>query len=263
MYNETLRVIENRKSTRKYASVPVTQEEKAAILHAAMRSPTAGNMMMYSMIEVEDQTIKDRLAVSCDHQPFIAEAPYVVLFLADYQRLFDFYTYCGVEAECKEKGISPRLPQEGDLLLACCDALIAAQTAVIAAESMGIGSCYIGDILENADFHRELFDLPRYTLPISLVCFGRPFSEKEEKHLTPRFNRELVAFTNRYHRLTQSELTQLYASTAAKNSPNVPVEEAVMQIGRNIYFRKFVSDFSVEMTRSARQWISQWNGNPD
>ncbi|MEX1329519.1 MAG: nitroreductase family protein [Desulfobacterales bacterium] len=58
------------------------------------------------------------------------------------------------------------------LLLVCCDALIAAQTAVIAAESLGVGSCYIGEIMENYEEHKELFGLPKYVFLISLICFG-------------------------------------------------------------------------------------------
>ena len=67
--NETLQVILNRRSTRKYADTPVTREEKETILQAAMRAPTAGNMMLYSIIEVEDRALKERLAVTCDNQP--------------------------------------------------------------------------------------------------------------------------------------------------------------------------------------------------
>ena len=116
--NDTLKVIQQRRSTRKYANTPVTSEEKEAILQAAMRAPTAGNMMLYTIIEVEDQTLKDRLAVTCDNQPFIAKAPYVLLFAADYQRWMDTFNWSGAPDACKEKGLQPRTPQEGDLLLA-------------------------------------------------------------------------------------------------------------------------------------------------
>jgi nitroreductase len=149
--NETLKLIKNRKSVRTYTEKEISRDFKDKIIHAAMRAPTAGNMMLYSMIEVENQDIKNKLSVSCDNQPFIAKAPFVLLFLADYQRWNDFFIESGVQ--------KMRTPEEGDLILACCDALIAAQNSVIAAESMGIGSCYIGDILENYEFHRDLFDL--------------------------------------------------------------------------------------------------------
>ncbi len=64
----------------------------------------------------------------------------------------------------------------------------------LAAESMGIGSCYIGDILEKYEFHRDLLKLPPYVLPITLVCFGRPAVEKAEKRLVPRYDRRFVVY---------------------------------------------------------------------
>ena len=259
MLNETLKVIENRRSIRKYAATPLTAEEKQAILHATLRAPTAGNMMLYSIIEVEDSALKERLAVTCDDQPFIATAPWVLLFVADYQRYFDFYAFSDVESVCKEKGITPRQPGDGDLLLASCDALIAAQTAVIAAESLGIGSCYIGDILENAELHREMFNLPRYTLPITLLVFGRPFVAKEENRLTSRYDPQYVVFKDKYRRLNPEEFVKMNEPTAAHVYPQLSLEEAAKTIGRNHYFRKFVAAFSIEMNRSSREWIDTWN----
>jgi len=256
--NETIKYIENRRSVRKFSDAPITVEEKKAIFHATMRAPTAGNMMLYSIIEVEDQLLKDHLAVTCDDQPFIATAPLVLLFLADYQRFFNYYSFCEVEAICAEKGTTPRTPAEGDLLLACCDALIAAQTAVIAAESMGIGSCYIGDVLENAEIHQRLFNLPRYTLPITLLVFGRPAVVKTDQRLTPRFAEEFVVFKNEYKSLTPENYLEMNKDTANHTFPHMELQEAVMTLGRNNYFRKFASEFSLEMNRSTREWIKRW-----
>src|SRR5512142_2663632 len=190
--NPTLDLLLNRKSTRVYSGRPIAGAEKQTILQAAMRAPTAGNMMLYSIIEVDDQAIKERLAVTCDNQPFIAKAPYVLLFLADYQRWYDYYRTGGVEKVCQERGLPMRHPEEGDLLLACCDTLIAAHAAVVAAEALGIGSCYIGDILERYEVHRELFHLPRYVLPVTLVCFGYPTPEQTARQQTPRFGQEFI-----------------------------------------------------------------------
>ena len=118
MINETLEIIARRRSVRAYADQPLTQIEKDAILQAALRAPTAGNMMLYSIIEIEDQTLKDRLAVTCDNQPFIARAPFVLLFAADYQRWFDLFLYDQAAERAATLGIQPRTPQEGDLMLA-------------------------------------------------------------------------------------------------------------------------------------------------
>lgn len=147
--NPTLDLLLSRKSVRAFEKRAIEEEVRAKILEATLRAPTAGNMMLYSILEITDQNIKDKLVKTCDDQPFIARAPMVWIFLADYQRWYDYFIHSGVEALCAEREIKMRKPEEGDLFLACCDAMIAAQNAAIAAESFGLGSCYIGDIMEN------------------------------------------------------------------------------------------------------------------
>ncbi|MDP4161105.1 MAG: nitroreductase family protein, partial [Bacillota bacterium] len=61
------KVLKDRVSLRKYAQRPIKDEDKNAIIEAAMRAPTAGNMMLYSMIIVSDQELKQRLSETCDH----------------------------------------------------------------------------------------------------------------------------------------------------------------------------------------------------
>ncbi len=63
--------------------------------------------MLYSIIEVEDQALKEKLAVSCDHQPFIAKAPFVLIFVADYQRWMDFFHWSEAPQSCAEKNLQP------------------------------------------------------------------------------------------------------------------------------------------------------------
>ncbi|MGE5221614.1 MAG: nitroreductase family protein [Omnitrophica WOR_2 bacterium] len=256
--NSTLEILNRRKSVRAYSSQPVTDEEKDLILKAAFRAPTAGNMMLYAIIEVQDQSLKDRLAETCDHQPFIARAPYVLLFLADYQRWYDYFNYCGVEPRSRELALPYRTPQVGDLLLTCCDTLIAAQTAVIAAESLGIGSCYIGDILEQYEIHRELFNLPPYTLPITLVCFGHPASLGEPANPAPRFDRKYIVHKNTYRRFNSEEMEDMFRVTRERYYANGKYPGGAQNVGQAYFFRKFVSGFSIEMTRSVKEMLKNW-----
>lgn len=253
--NPILTLIDQRRSVRTYAPEPLTPDEENAILHAAMRAPTAGNMQLYTILRIENQSLKDRLAQTCDNQPFIARAPFVLVFLADYQRWWDYYNQCGAPDRAVEQGISPRSPQAGDLMLAVCDALIAAQTAVVAAESLGIGSCYIGDILERYETHRDLFDLPRYAVPAAMVCFGRPL-HPEERHLSPRFDPEFIVHTDRYRRLDEGELRRMFREREEKFG--APRENAA-NFGQAQYLRKFVADFSAEMSRSVEAMLASWD----
>ncbi len=255
--NSTLQLIQARRSTRQYDPTPLTQAEKDAILCAAMRAPTAGAQMLYSIIEIEDQALKDRLVDTCDHQPFIAVAPYLLLFVADYQRWMDLFDAAGCEARAGELGIPPRRPGEGDLMLAMMDALIAAQTTVIAAESLGIGSCYIGDILENWELHQEMFALPRYTFPAALLCFGRP-AEPPQGKLKPRFDRKFIVHQNTYRQFDVQELDELFLPFGRRSFELHEFPNGGKNVIQSIYIRKFSAEFTIEMNRSVRAMLKNW-----
>ena len=249
--NATLELLNARSSTRSYAVTPLTDEERQAILHAALRAPTAGNMMLYSIIAIEDQALKDRLAVTCDDQPFIARAPCVLVFVADFQKWIDLFGVSSVDAV---PGVTHRtVPGVGDLLIACCDALIAAQTAVVAAESLGIGSCYIGDIMEQAETHAELLGLPHHTFPVVMLCLGRPLRRRRP---TPHYTKHMV-HTNSYTRLSESELHEVSADLAGLFAPR-GFKRGIVNYGQAVYERKFATDFMREMNRSVERWIERW-----
>jgi len=254
--NPTLETILQRRSVRRYQPRPVERERVDRIIAAAMRAPTAGNMMLYSILEIDDPDLKKTLAVTCDNQPFIAASPLVLIFLADYSRWVDYYAGSGVSASwCREQGLPLRTPGEGDLLLACCDALIAAQTAVIAAESMGIGSCYIGDIMERFEEHRELLALPRFVFPAAMLCFGYPAEDNPGRAMTPRFPRQSLCFRNRYRRHDARTLAEIFAK---RELPKYPA--GVANFGQYMYRKKFAASFSTEMTRSVAAAIHHWTG---
>ena len=256
--NQTMELLLNRKSVRAYEEKEISNEVKDTILAATMRAPTAGNMMLYSIIEVKDQGAKNRLVKTCDNQPFIAKAPLVLLFLADYQRWYDYFHISGVEQHCEQKEITMRKPQEGDLFLACCDALIAAQTAVIAAESLGIGSCYIGDIMENYEAHKAMFDLPRYVFPITLVCFGYPTKQQQKRELTQRFDEKYVIFEDRYNRFGMEAFEEMYRKRHTQMFGEKKKLKGARNVGQMMYQRKFDSDFAHEMNRSVQAMLQAW-----
>jgi len=249
-------VFSERRSVRRYTTRRISGKLKSRVLDAAMRAPTAGNLMLYSVIEIEDLAIKQRLSVTCDNQPFIADAPWVLVFLADYQRMMDCFTFTGA---CVEQREAER-PLEADLLLACCDAIIAAETAVVAAEACGLGSCYIGDIMENYETHRDLLNLPRYTFPVAMVCFGFPTAQQRKRPQPTRFPRRIVVHRNAYRKITRADMEEMYPP--GSDGENTPVGsgahlDAARQV-RALYERKFASAFAAEMRRSVSAMLENW-----
>lgn len=236
--NNTLQELYQRKSVRVYEDKAISTEEKAAILEAAAQAPTAGNQQLYTILDITDQKLKDRLAETCDHQAFIATAPLVLIFCADSQKWYDAFQAMGCE---------PRKPGAGDLMLAVSDANIAAQNAVTAAWSLGIGSCYIGDIMEQCEEHRRLLQLPPYVFPAAMLVFGYPTAQQMERPKPVRCAVEHIVHENSYRHMQPSELETMLQ----KNSGVRSYQEWIQAFCR----RKYDSDFSREMTRSVGEYI--------
>jgi len=241
--NEVIRQLHARKSVRVYTDRPIADEEKRAILEAAIQAPSAGNMALYTILDITDPKMKQALSVSCDNQPFIATAPMVLVFCADYRRWYD--TFCLYEQEV-------RLPDTGDLFLAQADALIAAQNAVVAAQSLGIGSCYIGDITENCEYHRTLLNLPRYVVPAAMLCFGYPTRQQADREKPPRFSVDEMVHENGYDPEKSAAMPRMLA-----RRQGMDMEELAGWV-RRFCKRKWNSEFSREMSRSCTETVRYW-----
>lgn len=255
--NEVLKTLHNRVSLRNFDDRKISDEDMEVILDAAIAAPTAGNQILYSIILIDDKEILKKLSVSCDNQPFIARASHAMIFVADHTRWFDYYKMEGVKEFCKDNNYSFEAPQEGDLFLAIEDAMAAAQNAVIAAESIGIGSCYIGDIMENYEYHKELFDLPDAAFPACMLVFGYYKSDYKRIH-RKRFDKKYVVYKNKYKHLDESELKDMFSEEEEKYDPNNKYN--AKNFAQAFYARKTGAAFSKEMHRSARVALKQWDG---
>ncbi len=246
--NETIKALCARKSVRVFTDQPVAEDIKAQILRAAFEAPTAGNQMLYTILDITDPGVKAQLSVLCDNQPFIAAAPVVLVFLADHRRWLDTY---------RAAGLSPRAPGLGDALLAVADAVIAAQNAVVAAESFGLGSCYIGDIIENCEKTRALLNLPEEALPAAMLIIGHPTEAQKARRKPKRFDGKYVVFENAYRTLTPEEHREMFREReAAEGRAGDDFEEKMAAFWK----RKYESDFSREMSRSARVYLEAFKG---
>ncbi|MEG2456129.1 MAG: nitroreductase family protein, partial [Oscillospiraceae bacterium] len=238
---EVLQALHGRKSVRVFLEKPIPAAEKVAILEAACAAPTAGNQQLYTILDITDQSLKDRLAVSCDHQPFIGKAAMVLVFCADCRKWYDAY---------QSVGCTPRAPGAGDLMLAVDDALIAAQNAVTAAESLGIGSCYIGDIMEGYETHKALLRLPRYVFPAAMLVFGYPTEQQKERPKPPRCDLAQIVFENAYPVRSAEDFPKLF-----RHEPGAADYEGWLKA---FCQRKYDSDFSREMTQSVGEYLKEF-----
>ena len=154
---------------------------------------------------------------------------------------------------CSHRNIEFQTPQEGDMLLAICDAMIAAQNACIVAESLGLGSCYIGDIIEHIEIHRKMFDLPQWVIPITMVCFGYPKRRNKPLHLSPRFDQKYIHFKDKYKRLNSEDFENMFEHLKMDE-----YRPGASNLGQHYYLDSTLTEYIVEINRSAKIILKDW-----
>ncbi|WP_067839885.1 oxygen-insensitive NADPH nitroreductase [Amphibacillus sediminis] len=213
--NETIKTIVNHRSIRKFKPKQLSQEEIDTIIHAASYASSSSYLMAYSIIGVTDQDKKQALA-NISGQPYIAENGHFLIFCADYHRHM-------LHASNEDKELIANNVQSTEyFMIATVDATIAAQNAALAAESLGLGICYIGSIKRDMDKIDELFGLPDHVIPLFGLAIGYPDEEPEQK---PRLPKDAVYFENHYptdqnqaERLTEFDRTiHTYYQTRTTN----------------------------------------------
>ena len=239
----TIDELKARKSVRVFEERTISEEIKEQLYTAAFEAPTAGNQMLYSIIEITDPQLLAQLAETCDHQQWITKAQLAVVFVADHRRWLDLYAAAGCAA---------RRPGVGDMWLALSDANIAAQNMVCAAWSFGIGSCYIGDIIEQHETVKQLLQLPTEVMPACMLVFGYPTAQQRERRKPARFHRDYIVHQNAYQTMSPEEHRFFYEERAQRNG--APINDVEAQV-KAFWKRKYESEFSREMNRSASAYL--------
>lgn len=206
--NATVQTLMSHRSVRSFTSQEVTEAVWLKMLACAQSAATSSHLQAWSVITVRDPFKKERLSLLSGDQAYVKQCPLFVVWLADLSRLSRICRYEGVE------------PANHDYLemtlVASMDAILAAQNAVVAAESMGLGTVYIGGIRNHAAEVAELLGLPSGVFAVVGLCVGYPSSEVPT-HLRPRLPQQVVAFQERYGIEAQQEISAIEQYNLAMN----------------------------------------------
>lgn len=252
--NETLDIIFSRTSLRRYDEKPISDEDLDYIKSAIIKAPTAGNMAMYSVLVIKDEDKKKTLSKTCDNQEFIGKAPVVMIFLADMNKIYKYMDCCDVEDYAKKHDIDYVKGDMASLFLSISDTMIAAQNAVIAGESLNIGSCYIGDIMENYETHRTLLNLPDNVFPIGMLTLGY-YPQGYKRVYRPRFDDKYIFFEESYKDLVKEDYEDMYSDKEKLVNEDV---HGVKNFGQLLFKKKFGNEFFGEMNRSIEEILKHW-----
>ncbi|RXZ82562.1 oxygen-insensitive NADPH nitroreductase [Paenibacillaceae bacterium] len=188
---EVINQLLSHRSIRKFTEDPVTAEQLKHILNAAQAAPTSSNVQAFSIVGIKNPETKRQFAELAGGQKHVEQAPLLLVWCADLNR-----NQTAVRQELGQPDFELAQNVES-FLLATIDATLAAQNATIAAESLGLGTVYIGGIRNNPQRATELLQLPKLVYPVFGMCVGVP---DQSPDLRPRLPQAAI-----YHEEVYSE----------------------------------------------------------
>lgn len=203
-WSDALSLMVGHKTIRAYRPDPLPEGTVEKLVIAAQSAATSHNFQFWSVIAFEDQARRNWIADLCGSQGHIERAPLFLLFLADLARSERVAAQAGGGAEA--------LDYMESLIVGFVDAAIAAQNAVIAAESLGLGTVYIGGLRNNLDRIHEGLQLPPFVAPAFGLCVGYADPERPAR-VKPRLPIEAVLHRDAYRLPEQDAAIARYDET--------------------------------------------------
>jgi nitroreductase len=190
----------NRRTIRKYTDKIVEKELLVQMLEAAAQSSNTGNMQAYSVVVTTNADIKKQLAPAHFNQPMVVQAPVLLTFCADFNRFTQW---------CEQRNANPGYANFQSFMAAAIDAVIFAQTFAIAAETAGLGICYLGTTTYNAQEIIDVLNLPQLVVPVTTITLGYP---EVIPPVTDRLPLESVVHYEKYEDFTSDKIEAIYSA---------------------------------------------------
>ena len=189
-----------RRSCRNFKADKIDRGVLTQIIDMASKSPTCGNMQLYSVIVTEDAGKLKEMAGYHFNQPAAATAPMILTICADFHRFNEW---------CKIRNAKSGFNNFHSFIMAMTDAVIFSQQLVTVAEILGLGTCYLGTVNYNAKEIAEMLSLPDLVIPVAAVAIGYPEIQGEP---TLRLPVDGIMHFESYPELSPKDLEKIYSA---------------------------------------------------
>lgn len=197
--NEMISTILNHRSIRDFKDKQLSDEQIKTIVSCAQAASTSSFIQAYSIIGIKNKDKKQKLAELAGNQEYVAQNGHLFVFCADLSR----HEFIG---EMEGKDVKASIESTEKFMVALIDASLAAQNAAIAAESLGLGICYIGGIRNNLQAVQELLKTPERVIPLFGMTVGYPEKINDQK---PRLPFEHIYHEEEYEQDKDTYVRQL------------------------------------------------------
>ncbi|MBR4782391.1 MAG: nitroreductase family protein [Bacteroidaceae bacterium] len=192
--------ITKRRSIRKYSDREVDNQLLHSLLQRAEQTQTMGNLQLYSVIVTRSDEKKKELAPAHFCQPMVEGAQVVLTFCADYNRCTEW---------CLNRKAHPGYDNLLSFLNAATDALLYCQTFCHLAEEAGLGLCFLGTTIYNAQQIIDTLQLPKLVMPVATITLGWP---DEEAPVSDRLPLQAIIHEETYKPYTPADIDQYYTA---------------------------------------------------
>jgi len=191
-----------RRSIRRYADKPVSDELLNRLFTEAARTQTMGNLQLYSVVVTRSDELKQRLAPAHFNQPMVTQAPIVLTICADFNRTSQW-------ARCRKA--EPGYDNFLSFLNAAIDALLYTQTLCCLMDEEGLGYCYLGTTVYQPESIINTLQLPQLVMPVATLTVGWPHPDEMKGPLSDRLTSDAFVHQETYQNYTPADIDRLYA----------------------------------------------------
>lgn len=237
--------INQRKSIRKYADREVTDELLTRLLQEAERTPTMGNLQLYSVVVTRSQAMKEKLAPAHFNQPMVSGAPVVLTFCADFRR---------TSLWAENRKAAPGYDNFLSFINAATDTLLYCQTFCNLAEEEGLGTCFLGTTVYMPQMIIDTLHLPKLTFPVATITLGWPGENPAQSDRLPI---EAILHKETYEDYTPEKIDKFYSYKESlpenKHFVEINHKETLAQVFTDIrYTRKDNEALSEGLVKALR-----------
>ena len=225
-----MNTFENRKTIRKYARKEVSEQLLNRLLETAERTPTMGNLQLYSVVVTRSKEGKELLSPAHFNQPMVVEAPVVLTICADFRRTTTW---------AEQRKATPGYDNFLSFMNAATDALLYTQTFCNLAEAEGLGTCFLGTTLYMPQMIIDILQLPRLVFPVATITLGWP---DENPAQTDRLPLHAIVHQETFKDYTSDSIDDMYheKETLPENKHFVEInhKETLAQVFTDLRYTK-------------------------
>ncbi len=201
-WNDVIASLVQHRSVRDYQPAALPEGTLETLVAAAQSAASSSNMQAWSVVAVTEPAAKAALAVVAGNQKHIEQCPLFLVWVADISRLQRVGESLNQAFEC--------LPYLETFLFSAFDAILAAQNATVAAESIGLSTVYIGALRNDVEAVTKILGLPSGAMGLVGLCIGYADETKTRALVKPRLPQSAVLHRERYDATAEPEATAVY-----------------------------------------------------